>query len=347
MENVRQSLRAWSARLVTIAALASPSPALAQGNEAVAEGLFREGRELMDKGDYAAACTKLAESHRLDPSPGTLLNLASCQEKQGKTASAWATYLSAARLARTQNRANIAEEAKQRASELEPKVSYLKIVLAERVPGIQVKIDDVKLESAALDSKIPVDPGQRVVSIGAPGYKAAEMKISIGADHDSQTLNVPKLEKDESGAAVPGPKQPDVKQPDGQPTPGPKPDVAGGPPVLAYVVGGVGVVALGVGTAFAFMAKSAYDDAKGECPEKTGCSSDAMALRDKAETRANIANVGIGLGVVGVGVGAVLLLTHAPPKKEKPPAATGFRSIRVSPYASRSGAGLSLSGVTF
>lgn len=345
MENARHSVRAWSARFLTIAALASPSLALAQGNEAVAEGLFREGRELMDKGDYAAACTKLAESHRLDPSPGTLLNLASCQEKQGKTASAWATYLSAARLARTQNRANIAEEAKQRASELEPKVSYLKIVLAERVPGIQVKIDDVKLESAALDSNIPVDPGQRVVSIGAPGHKATEMKISIGADHDSQTLNVPKLEKDESGTAPPpGPKQPDGKQPDAQPASSPR---AEGPPVLAYVVGGVGAVALGVGTAFAFMAKSAYDDAKDKCPEKTGCSSDAIALRDKAETRANIANVGIGLGVVGVGVGAFLLLTHSPPKHEKPPAATGFRSLQVSPYASRSGAGLSLSGVTF
>lgn len=332
----------WFARLCAVALLSAPGLALAQGNVSVAEGLFREGRELMDKGDYPAACAKLAESQRLDPSPGTLLNLASCQEKQGKIASAWANYLAAARLARTQNRTNIADEAKQRAAELEPKVSHLKIVLAERVPGIQVKIDDVTLESAALDSKIPVDPGERTVSIGAPGHETVSMKVTIGADHDSQTLNVPKLEKGEAEAPPPGPKQP-------EPGPAPVPDkpVESGPPVLGYVVGGVGVVALGVGTAFAFMAKSAYDDAESECPSKTGCSKDAIDLRDKAETRANIANIGIGLGVVGVGVGAVLILTHKPTKQEKAPVATGFRSLRVSPFASSSSAGLSFSGVTF
>lgn len=336
----------WFARLCAVALLSTPGLALAQGNVSVAEGLFREGRELMDKGDYPAACAKLAESQRLDPSPGTLLNLASCQEKQGKIASAWATYLAAARLARTQNRTNIADEAKQRASELEAKVSYLKIVLAERVPGIQVKIDDVTLESAALDSKIPVDPGERTVSIGAPGHKTASMKVTIGADHDSQTLNVPKLEKGEGEGPPPGqPEQPE--QPGVVPAPVPDKPVESGPPVLGYVVGGVGVVALGVGTAFALMAKSAYDDAESACPSKTGCSSAAIDQRDKAETRANIANVGIGLGIVGVGVGAVLILTHKPAKQEKAPVATGFRSLRVSPFASSSSAGLSLSGVTF
>ncbi|MBI3206799.1 MAG: hypothetical protein HYZ29_35010 [Myxococcales bacterium] len=328
--------------LIVLALLCVPALASAQGNVSVAEGLFREGRELMEKGDYPAACPKLAESHRLDPSPGTLLNLASCQEKQGKVASAWASYLAAGRLARTQNRTNIVEEARQRAAELEPKVSYLKIVLSERAPGIQVKIDDVTLESAALGSKIPVDPGERTVSIGAPGHKTVEMKVKIGAEHDSQTLNVPRLEKGEPSEVKPGP-----KPAPGQPDAGTKTaEASGGPPVLAYVVGGVGVVALGVGTAFAFMAKSAYGDAEDQCPTKSNCSSDAMAARDKAETRANIANIGIGLGVVGVGVGAVLLLTHSPPAKEKPPAA-GFKSISVSPFAGRDAAGLSLSGVMF
>ena len=41
-----------------------------------AEALFREGRKLLDEGQLDAACSKLAESQRLDASPGTLGSLA-------------------------------------------------------------------------------------------------------------------------------------------------------------------------------------------------------------------------------------------------------------------------------
>jgi tetratricopeptide (TPR) repeat protein len=116
---------------------------------AAAEALFREGRELMDKGDYTAACAKLAQSQRLDASSGTLLNLAMCHEKQGKNATAWAEFLAAARLAASQNKADRADEAKQRAAELEPKLTYLTIVVAQPVDGLEIRRDDVKLDASA------------------------------------------------------------------------------------------------------------------------------------------------------------------------------------------------------
>jgi hypothetical protein len=43
-----------------------------------AQALFVEGRRLVAQGQYAAGCEKLDQSEKLDPAPGTLINLADC-----------------------------------------------------------------------------------------------------------------------------------------------------------------------------------------------------------------------------------------------------------------------------
>src|SRR5215472_3244398 len=68
----------------------APTSALAQARDpAAAEELFRKGREAIRRGDYAAGCPMFEESQRLDPSVGTLMNVADCEEHDGALATAW------------------------------------------------------------------------------------------------------------------------------------------------------------------------------------------------------------------------------------------------------------------
>src|SRR5512140_3368779 len=89
-----------AATIVAASILATAVPARAQGGDtALALSLFEEARKLASDGNYEAACPKFLASYNQVQKLGTLLNLADCYEKQGKTASAWARFVEAQGLA--------------------------------------------------------------------------------------------------------------------------------------------------------------------------------------------------------------------------------------------------------
>src|SRR5258708_30389730 len=111
----------WFAALaIGCHALALPHRARAQDTEATATALFDDGRKLMAQHRYGDACPKLAESERLAPSGGTLINLAECYEHTGRTASAWAAWKDAAARANAAGKAAAEKSALARAVALEP-----------------------------------------------------------------------------------------------------------------------------------------------------------------------------------------------------------------------------------
>ncbi|HET7542512.1 MAG TPA: hypothetical protein VFK05_21730, partial [Polyangiaceae bacterium] len=112
-------------------------------NAALAESLFREGKRLSSERKFAEACPKFAESYKLDPGLGTLLNLAMCHESEGKPATAWAEFSEASSRAKREGDTDRAQLADEHVRALEPKLAHVTIALAPgaSVPGLQLKFD--------------------------------------------------------------------------------------------------------------------------------------------------------------------------------------------------------------
>lgn len=158
----------------------------------LAQSLFEEGRKLMDKGQYAAACPKLAESQRLDPGGGTLLNLAICHEKEGKIGTAYLEFQAAQAQAIKDGRKDREKISGEHMGALSPRLSKLAVHVVKEVPDLDVRVDGTTLRKPAWDVLTVFDPGAHVIDASAPGHVAFKKSITLN-EGDQKTENIPPL----------------------------------------------------------------------------------------------------------------------------------------------------------
>jgi hypothetical protein len=303
--------------LVALTLGARATPAFADGeppppseeNRALATALFKEGRRLMEAGQVAAACRKFEESQRLDPGGGTLLNLAACHEQEGRTASAWTEFSAALAQARKDGRADRVAVAEARVATLEKRLAHLTLVVHEAAGGAepQVSIDGVSVGRPAWGMAVPADPGAHVVEAKADGFLPWRGSVTLAADGDAKTLEVPAL----TPAPAEPPPPPTAAASQAAPPPAP-------PSMLLRDVATVGLAAVGVagvalGSYFGVKAINLEHAAQGECPNGR-CTQDAASKSRSATSNADLSTGAVAIGVAGLAGAAVLLFTrHAPP----------------------------------
>jgi hypothetical protein len=303
------------------------------GDATLAESLFREGKALMEAGDYARGCPKLEESYRQDPSSGTVLALAFCQEQAGQTAAAWGSYNAAAVRARQDGRSDREQAARERAAALEPKLSKLEFQLSSEVmglPGIVVKRDGKDVPRAAWGSPMPVDPGEHVIEVTADGKKPFRMTVRVGAEADRQTIEVTRLENaGNTGDAVAAP----------QDAPAASAPSKSALPMVGLVTAGVGAVGLGVGTVFALRASSLDEESKadGHC-DAAGCDDKGYELNQDALGAARLSTVLFIAGGALVAGGLTLYFVAGSRDEQK------ASSLVVSPVVAHNAGGLFIRG---
>jgi hypothetical protein len=278
----------WRTTLFALAILCSAPVARADERASVdAEMLFREGRRAADAGNYALACEKFEASHKVQPAPGTLLNLADCEESRGLLTRSWRDFLALAdALPETDERKAVALE---RARTLERSMPRLRVRLARTSFEARVFRDGVELGDMTLGVALPVDPGHHLVVVREPGFHEQSYTLDVkrGEERDLQV---------EHGILSHGPE--------------PK-------RVMGFTFGGLGLASLATGAVTGVFALTSLSASNAQCPGGKCTDPKGVAAHDQAKSFALASDVLLGVGAALVVTSIVLLVTshgkHAVP----------------------------------
>jgi hypothetical protein len=261
--------------------------------------LFQEARQLMRANRYDQACPKLEESQRLDPAPGTRLNLADCLEHAGLTASAYREFVAVALASERRGENERAAIARSRASQLESKLPRLSLEVppASRVAGLVLRQNSSLVPESAWGTAWPVDPGVVVVEASAPDRVPFRRELTVISDGTTRQVTIPEL--------LPLAGSP----PTAQAAPPPRRD-AGDSSGVWLERSGVGVAALGavgvtLGAIFGVRAVNLYHQS-----QDRGCDADDVCTPAALETRQDAVRTG-NKATVSFIVGGALLATGA------------------------------------
>jgi hypothetical protein len=320
-------------RLAQVGALVAATcvalPGRAQSRDAAAaQRLFEEGRVLTARGQLDEGCAKFAASEALDPAVGTLLNLATCAQRAGATATAWRRYREAAALA--VDRADPVREAVARRGieKVEATLPRLALTMPGRgLPaGAVVRVDGTPIAAGDLGRPLPVDPGSHAVGVMAPGYREWSASAAVGEGPVVVAVVVPELQP-ESAPPAPSARAPSAlpppvaPPPSASPSPPPRepattlaPSSGGAQRTWAWIAGGTALVAVGVGTVFGASAASTWSTVNGQCPGGH-CADPSTAARlapSEADAlhAATASTVGFVVGGVALAASALLFLLH-------------------------------------
>lgn len=292
-------MRALVVFTVLFASMFHHGPARA-GDPAAAEALFDEGRRLMREGELDAACEKLAASMEEDAAVGTLLNLGQCNEKRGRTATAWLQYQDAEKLAKRREEPERAEVARALAGELEASLSRVTIEVTDFVEGMIVERNGKRLQRAAFGVAVPVDPGRQRVEVTAPGKTPWSVEVHV-RPAQNETITIPTLAAAKPSAANAASFTPEQDE------------TGSGFGTLGYAgitVTVVGLAVLGAGIALGALAQSDRDAALSHCPENA-CDEMGFDLVESARTKAHGSTAAFVIGGTALTGGVIMMVGGA------------------------------------
>lgn len=305
MSSLRGRRLAIASLVVTATALSAVD---ARADAAAADALFADARRLMEEKRYLEACAKFEGSYKEEPTLGTLLNLANCNELSGQLATAWARWGEAEAKARQQGDER-AELAHERREQLTPRLPKLTVQVINPRPGLSVLRDDVELASGSFGSALPVDPGLHAVQVVREDGVLHRQDVQLV---EGQQIRV---ELDLAQIEAAAPREPPKRQPVRVVTITPEDyDPGAGQRTAGWVTAGFGTAALIGGFVLGGLALAQKGDA--ECVQSSLAGAATNVCRiggaDSIASAEGLATAGQWIGIGGAvvaAVGVTLILT--------------------------------------
>jgi hypothetical protein len=267
---------------------------------AAAEALFEQARAAMAVGSYDLACERFGESDALDPAVGTRFNLADCEERRGRLATALRLFDAVAvELPLDDDRRLMAQA---RARELAPRVARLRLTPQPGAQGSRVTLDGVELGEADWGRDLALEPGRHELLVQPRGGGAPE-RVAFAAK--AGELVVLPLSPPAAGpAATPPPAKPTIAA---------EPSTRASRAPWALAAGGVGIAGVTLGTVAGVVTLDKKQLAEANCSDATQtCNAVGVAANTSGKKYAVLSAVGFGVGVAGLALGAYWWLTRGP-----------------------------------
>lgn len=289
-----------SLRVAAFCCLVFTGLANAQSRDpAAAEALFRRGRDAMEAQRYAEALPRFVESQRLEPAAGTLMNIATCEEKIGRLSSAWQHWKEAIdSLPATDDRLVFAQS---RLQALEQKLPRLAVSLSSgRDQGARVFRDDVELGPASQGVPLPVDAGTHTITVQMPGHRTEKRPVHLGEGEQKQI----EVRPGAALATVPPEREEAAEASWRRP--------------LGWTLTGVGVAGLGVAAVSGVMLLDDKSTVEANCPDKACVNQEGLDAVASGRTLTVVNTAGWIAGGVGLGAGLYFLLSGARTRASTP-----------------------------
>ena len=293
----------------TVCALHLLALAPARADASPAQNLFDEAMTFAKSNDWSAACPKFEQSLALEPGLGVEFYLADCYEHVGRTGSAYRSFRDVESKAKARGEGAKEKKARERATALEPKLSYVevRVVVGAGVETV-VTVDRVEAKGPTL-----VDPGDHAleVKVGSPpAISTISMTISI-ASAGTTVLTIPATPATEANLAfTASAAEPPIPTPR-DPAPAPVKiihETVSPQQIASAITFGVGVVSLGLGVGLGLSARAKFRDADAHCLGDL-CDAAGARMSDDARRQGRIATLALGVGAAAMVGGAILWLT--------------------------------------